>query len=210
MPVANMITAARAEGFKHVLLNVGALFQNFDYSAIKTTAELKTALNSALGDEAKCLGMTRGGGSFTTTREMRQIEADGLRYRYVGDTITDSVDATLNFTFIEFAPKNIKMGLTAADTVTDSEKTTITPRTLIKTGDYLHNLVLATDLNNGGVMLIAFKNALNTADFTITYTDKGEATYPLELHPYQDNLEDFDTAPYEIVIFEPAATPTGT
>lgn len=210
MPVANMITAARAEGFKHVLLNVGALFQNFDYSAIKTTAELKTALNSALGDEAKCLGMTRGGGSFTTTREMRQIEADGLRYRYVGDTITDSVDATLNFTFIEFAPKNIKMGLTAADTETDSEKTTITPRTLIKNGDYLHNLVLATDLNNGGVMLIAFKNALNTADFTITYTDKGEATYPLELHPYQDNLEDFDTAPYEIVVFEPAATPAGT
>lgn len=210
MPVANMITAARAEGFKHVLLNVGALFQNFDYSAIKTTAELKTALNSALADEAKCLGMTRGGGSFTTTREMRQIEADGLRYRYVGDTITDSVDATLNFTFIEFAPKNIKMGLTAADTATDSEKTTITPRTLIKSGDYLHNLVLATDLNDGGVMLIAFKNALNTADFTITYTDKGEATYPLELHPYQDNLEDFDTAPYEIVIFEPAATPTGT
>ena len=94
MPVANMITAARAEGFKHVLLNVGALFKDFDYSSITTTEALKTALVSALADETKCLGMTRGGGSFTTTREMRQIEADGLRYRYVGDTITDSVDAT--------------------------------------------------------------------------------------------------------------------
>lgn len=206
MPVANMITAARAEGFKHVLLNVGALFKDFDYSSITTTEALKTALVSALADETKCMGMTRGGGSFTTTREMRQIEADGLRYRYVGDTITDSVDATLNFTFIEFAPKNIKMGLTAADSVTSGEKTTITPRTLIQTGDYLHNLVLATDLNNGGVMLIAFKNALNVSNFTVSYTDKGEATYPLELHPYQDSLDDYDTAPFEILIFEPAAS----
>lgn len=207
MPVANMITSARAEGFKHVLLNVGALFKDFDYSEIKTTTALKEALVAALADETKCMGMTRGGGSFTTTREMRQIEADGLRYRYVGDTLTDSVDASLNFTFIEFAPKNLKMGLTAADAVTDGEKTTIKPRTLIKTGDYLKNLVLATDLSNGGVMLIAFKNALNVANFTVTYTDKGEATYPLELHPYQDNLDDFDTAPYEIVIFEPASNP---
>lgn len=210
MPVANMITAARAEGFKHVLLNVGALFQNFDYSKIKTVDELKTALIAALADEDKCLGMTKGGGSFTTTREMRQIEADGLRYRYVGDTITDSVDATLNFTFIEFSPKNIKIGLTAADSTEDGEKTTITPRTLIKNGDYLHNLVLATDMNNGGVMLIVFKNALNTADFTITYTDKGEATYPLELHPYQDNLDDYDTAPFEILLFKPATAGSGT
>lgn len=204
MPVANMITAARAEGFKHVVLNVGALFQNFDYSAITTAEALKTALNTALADEAKCLGMTRGGGSFSTSREMRQIEADGLRYRYVGDTLTDSVDATLNFTFIEFSPKNIKMGLTAADSTTTGEKTVIQPRTRIKKGDYINNLVLATDMNDGGVMLIAFKNALNTADFTVTYTDKGEATYPLELHPYQDNLDDFDEAPFEILIFTPA------
>ena len=100
MPVANMITAARSEGFKHIVLNVGALFRDFDYTQYATTAELKAALTSALSDESMCLGMTRGGGSFTTTREMRQIEADGLRYRYVGDTTTDSVDATLNFTFI--------------------------------------------------------------------------------------------------------------
>ena len=203
MPVANMITAARAEGFKHVLLNVGALFKDFDVSQYTTTAQLKTALVAALADEDMCLGMTRGGGSFTTTREMRQIEADGLRYRYVGDTLTDSIDATLNFTFIELAPKNIEMGLTAVNETTSGKVTKITPRTRIEPGDYIQNLVLATDLNNGGVLLIHFKNALNVADFTVSYTDKGEATYPLEFHPYQDNLDDFDTAPYDIYVFEP-------
>lgn len=203
MPVANMITAARAEGFKHVLLNVGALFKDFDVTQYTTTAALKTALASALADESKCLGMTRGGGSFKTSRAMRQIEADGLRYRYVGDTTTDSIDATLNFTFIELSPKNIEMGLTASNETVSGQVTKITPRTRIEVGDYIQNLVLATDLNDGGVMLIHFKNALNTADFTVSYTDKGEATYPLEFHPYQSNLEDFDTAPFDIYIYAP-------
>lgn len=203
MPVANLITAARAEGFKHVLLNVGALFKDFDYTQYTSASTVKAALVAALADETKCLGMTRGGGSFTTNREMRQISADGLRYRYVGDTITDSIDATLNFTFIEFAPKNIALGLTAVNQTDSAPMHTIIPRTRIAEGDYIKDLVLATDLNNGGVMLIHFKNALNTANFTISYTDKGEATYPLELHPYQDNLDDYDTAPYEIVIYDP-------
>lgn len=202
MSVANMITAARAEGFKHIALNVGALFKDFDPTQYATTAALKAALVSALADEDMCLGMTRGGGSFTTAREMRQIEADGLRYRYVGDTTTDSIDATLNFTFIEMAAKNIEMGLTAVNTAVSGQVTKITPRTRIEAGDYIQNLVLATDLNDGGVLLIHFKNAINTADFTVTYTDKGEATYPLEFHPYQDNLDDFDTAPYDIYVYE--------
>lgn len=203
MPVANLITAARAEGFKHVMLNVGALFKDFDYTQYTTAAALKAALVEALSDESKCLGMTRGGGSFTTTREMRQIEADGLRYRYVGDTLTDSIDATLNFTFIEFAPKNIALGLTAVNQTDYGPVHVIQPRTRIEAGDYIQDLVLATDLNNGGVMLIHFRNALNTSDYTISYTDKGEATYPLEFHPYQDNLDDFDAAPYEIIIYDP-------
>ena len=202
MSVANMITAARAEGFKHVVLNVGALFKDFDVTQYTTTSALKTALASALSDESKCLGMTRGGGSFTTTRKMRQIEADGLRYRYVGDTTTDSIDATLNFTFIEMSAKNIEMGLTATNENVSGQVTKITPRTRIEAGDYIQNLVLATDLGDGGVLVIHFKNALNTADFTVTYTDKGEATYPLEFHPYQDDLEDYDTAPYDIYVYE--------
>lgn len=203
MPVANMITAARAEGFKHVVLNVGALFKGFDYTQYTSAGALKTALVAALSDETKCIGMTRGGGSFTTSREMRQIGADGLRYRYVGDTVTDSIDATLNFTFIEFAPKNIAMGLTAVNQTDSGPMHKLQPRTRIEAGDYIQDLVLATDTNEGGVLLIHFKNAINTANFTISYTDKGEATYPLEFHPYQDNLEDYDAAPYEIVVYDP-------
>ena len=174
MSVANMITAARAEGFKHVVLNVGALFKDFDVTQYTTTSALKTALASALSDESKCLG----------------------------NTTTDSIDATLNFTFIEMSAKNIEMGLTATNENVSGQVTKITPRTRIEAGDYIQNLVLATDLGDGGVLVIHFKNALNTADFTVTYTDKGEATYPLEFHPYQDDLEDYDTAPYDIYVYE--------
>ena len=53
-------------------------------------------------------------------------------------------------------------------------------------------------------MLIRLDNALNTADFTFTFTDKGEGTYSVEFHAHQDDVLDYDNAPFEIVYFDTA------
>ena len=53
-------------------------------------------------------------------------------------------------------------------------------------------------------MLICLKNALNQADFTLTWTDKGEGTLPVEFHAKQADVNDYDYAPFEIVYFSPA------
>lgn len=198
----NLITAARASGFKNIVLNAGALFVGFDPSLYTTTSQLRAALGAAIQDESMCLGITKGGGSFKTSRAMRQIEADGLRYRYVGDTVTDSIDATLNFTFVELSNGNIARGLTAVNVTTSGQVTKFVPRTRIVNEDYIQNLTLAADYNDEGVLVICLKNALNTSDFTLAFTDKGEVNFPLEFHAYQDSLDDFDTAPYAIYHFE--------
>ena len=58
---------------------------------------------------------------------------------------------------------------------------------------------------NKGYVLIAIKNALNTAGATLTWTDKGEGTIPVEFTAHQDGLETDGYAPCEVIFFDPAA-----
>ena len=56
-----------------------------------------------------------------------------------------------------------------------------------------------------GYVLIAIKHALNTAGATLTWTDKGEGTIPVEFTAHQDGLETDGYAPCEVIFFDPAA-----
>ena len=56
------------------------------------------------------------------------------------------------------------------------------------------------------MVAICLFNALNTADFTLTYTDKGEGTLACEFHAHQANVSDYDYAPFEIYYFDTDST----
>ena len=203
---AGMTTPLRANTFKKLILNAGALLYDFDPSTYVTVATLKTALATALADTTKTLGATRGGGTFTIAREMRQVEADGIRYRFVGDTFVDSSDAYLSATLLELGDVNvIKAALGTATATTTSDKTLIKMRTRIADSDYLENVCWVGDIADGGMVVIHLLNAINTTDLTITFNDKGEATLPVEFHAYQSSVEDYDYAPFEIIFLAPAA-----
>ena len=202
MGVAGMTTPLREETYEKLLLNAGAFLVGFDPSECADAAALRTALATALADDTKNLGATRGGGSFTVTREMRQVEADGVRYRFVGDTFVDSVDANLSTTLIEHGVANYKTALGSADVTDATDKHTLELRTRIKKKDYLKNLCWVGDKSDGGFILIWLKNALNTADFAMTITDKGEVTYPVEFHAFQSKVTDYDKAPFTIIEFD--------
>ena len=108
----------RTETFENLQLNSGAFFINCDYSTIADAAALKTAIAAALagtsGALGTLLGATRGGGSFTVTRDMRQPDVDGRRYGFVGDTFVDSVEAQLSTTIVEITPENLKTAFGSA------------------------------------------------------------------------------------------------
>lgn len=52
-------------------------------------------------------------------------------------------------------------------------------------------------------MIIDLKNALNTAGITMTYTDKGEGTLPVEFIAHASELND-ENMPFTITFIDPA------
>lgn len=205
MPVAGMVTPTRTETFQHLQLNAGAFLVNFEYSTYATADALRTALATALRDESKILGSTRGGGTFVSTSTIREPEVDGKRYRFKGGAFVDDVDAQLTGTLVEIIPQRFAQILATGEATTEGKKTTIKMHTAIQDTDYLTNLVWVGDMSDGRLVLIALKNALNNNGMTLTFSDKGEGTIPFEFHAYQDSVEDYDYAPFEVIFLDKAA-----
>lgn len=201
-----MTTGLRASTFENLQLNAGMFLANFDYSTATNAATLgallKTEREKTSG--SALIGATRGGGTFVCTPNTRSIEADGKREEWKGSSVNDGWTIKLTTTLLEINATNLKRSFGTAD-VTDTEKKhTIKIRTDIKDADYIDSLVWVGDTSKGYV-LIAIKNALNTAGATLTWTDKGEGTIPVEFTAHQDGLETDGYAPCEVIFFDPAA-----
>lgn len=201
-----MTTGLRASTFENLQLNAGMFLANFDYSTATDAATLgallKTEREKTTG--SALIGATRGGGTFVCTPNTRSIEADGKREEWKGSSVNDGWTIKLTTTLLEINADNLKRSFGTAD-VTDTEKKhTIKIRTDIKDADYINSLVWVGDTSKGYV-LIAIKNALNTAGATLTWTDKGEGTIPVEFTAHQDGLETDGYAPCEVIFFDPAA-----
>lgn len=201
-----MTTGLRASTFENLQLNAGMFLANFDYSTATDAATLgallKTEREKTSG--SALIGATRGGGTFVCTPNTRSIEADGKREEWKGSSVNDGWTIKLTTTLLEINATNLKRSFGTAD-VTDTEKKhTIKIRTDIKDADYIESLVWVGDTSKGYV-LIAIKNALNTAGATLTWTDKGEGTIPVEFTAHQDGVETDGYAPCEVIFFDPAA-----
>lgn len=203
MAVAGMVTPCRTETFQNLQLNAGAFLIGFDYSTYNDATALRTALSTALQDSTKLLGATRGGGTFVVTSEIREPDVDGKRYRFKGGAFVDSVDAQLTGTLVEIRPEIFAKVLATGESTTSGKVTTVKMHTAIQNTDYINSLVWVGDMSDGGLVLIALKNALNNNGMTLTFTDKGEGTIPFEFHAYQDSVEDYDYAPFEVKFLDP-------
>lgn len=206
MGAPGLTSPIRSEAFQNLQLNAGVFLVNFSYSNIADADALKTAINTALGTPANILGVTRGGGSFTVTKEIRTPDVDGMRYPFKGADFVDSVDAYMSGTLLEVVPNNFKLLLGTGDVATSGKKTTVTMHTAIQSGDYIDKLCWVGDLADGRLVLIELDNAFNTSDFSLTFTDKGEGTMTFEFHARQANVNDYDNAPFRVVFFDKAST----
>lgn len=201
-----MTTGLRASTFENLQLNAGMFLANFDYSTATDAATLgallKTEREKTSG--SALIGATRGGGTFVCTPNTRSIEADGKREEWKGSSVNDGWTIKLTTTLLEINATNLKRSFGTADVTDVEKKHTIKIRTDIKDADYIESLVWVGDTSKGYV-LIAIKNALNTAGATLTWTDKGEGTIPVEFTAHQDGLETDGYAPCEVIFFDPSA-----
>lgn len=204
MGAPGLTSPIRSEAFENLQLNAGAFLIDFDHASITDADKLRDAIKTAVADNEKILGVTRGGGSFTVTREARTPEVDGMRYTFKGADFVDSADAYLSGTLLEVVPENFKRLLGTGDVVTTGKKTTVTMHTAVTDGDYIDHLCWVGDLADGRLVLIELDNAFNTADFNLTFTDKGEGTMTFEFHARQSNVLDYDNAPFRVIFFDVA------
>lgn len=210
MGAPGLTSPIRKEAFDNLQLNAGIFLIDLDYSGIADATALKAAIASAVTGGTNILGVTRGGGTFTVTRETRTPEVDGMRYAFKGSDFVDSADAYLSGTLLEVNPANFKRLLGSGDSNTSGKKTTITMRTAINPNtDYISKLCWIGDISDGRLVLIELDNAFNTADFSLTFTDKGEGTMTFEFHARQDDVLDYDNAPFRVVFFEPDGALSG-
>ena len=206
MAAPGLTSPIRPDAFKQLQLNAGIFLVNFDHSAIATADALKTAIASAVTAGTNILGVTRGGGTFTVTREIRTPEVDGVRYAFKGQDFIDSADAYLSGTLLEVNATNFKRLLSTGESVTEGKKTTVTMHTAVDPEtDYISSLVWVGDIADGRLIMVVLDNAFNTADFSLTFTDKGEGTMPFEFHARQENVNDYDKAPFKVIFFDKAA-----
>lgn len=200
-----MTSPIRPEAFENLQLNAGIFLTNFDHSTITDVAALKTAIASAVQDGSNILGVTRGGGSFTVTKEIRTPEVDGTRYPFKGQDFIDSVDAYLSGTLLEVNPANFKRLLSTGEVNSSGSKTTVRMHTAVNTDtDYLDSLAWVGDIADGRLVMIELDNAFNTQDFAFTFTDKNEGTMTFEFHARQEEVNDYDYAPFRVIFFDAA------
>lgn len=195
---SKVTTPLRTETYKSLQLNAGVLLVGLDLSQYQNASALKAALATEISGGTKLLGATRGGGAFNITREIRQVDADGVRSAFVGSEIVDSADAYLSTTIIEITPSHIKTVLGNAD-VDDTSATHIivTVRMAIEDEDYIDSLVWVGDTSEG-FMAIELLNAFNTADFSFTFADKNEGTATAEFHAHQADVTSNDSIPCKL------------
>lgn len=199
-----MITGLDATSLNNLQLNAGIFLKDFDYSGLTDASALRSAIAEAGKDLSHRIGATRGGGSFRCVPVTREIEADGKRYAFVGSTVVDSWDIRLTTTLLEATPGNFRLAMGLADVSEQGSVSRLTLRTEARESDYVKSLVWVGDTSQG-LVLIDLKNAMNTAGLTLTFTDKGEGTIPLEMRAHQDSVGDLDLAPVTVLLIGGAA-----
>lgn len=199
-----MVTGLRAKSFENMQLNAGIFLKNFDYSTATDAKTLFELIQTAKNTEGSIIGATIGGGTFTCTPNMRQIEVDGKRFEFVGSQVNDGWNIYLSGTMKEIRPDSIRDALISADTKTEGNVTTITLRNDIADTDYIKSLVWCGNVGRDKLVLIDISNALNTAGAALTFTDKGEGSIPFEFHAHAADLADEENAPVTIKFFDKA------
>lgn len=195
-----MLAGVTNETFKNLQVDAGVLIEDLEYTGDETLEEILEIVVTAI-DTQKCIGATRGGSTFISEAETRQIECDGLRVRFKGDMVKDSVKARIETNLLEFTVDNIQRIIPTAEITADETngKVTYRERTRINTDtDYMKKLSWVVDRSDGGIIIFSLFNPMNTSGTNIAGADKKEAQIPVTFEAFNASFDDRDYAPYQV------------
>lgn len=187
------ITGLTANTPKNLLLDAGAFFLNYDPA--------KDTLATA---QAKLIGATQGGGSFSAVPTVRQHEVDGAPANTKGLETIDGWVVTMVANVKEITITSLKTALGAVkveDTIASGPEgyRKMTGKDKIEDSDYSDNITWIGKLKGSEKpVMIVISNALSVNGLNLTVADKNEAVIPITLTGHY-TLDDLETPPYEII-----------
>lgn len=186
MQILNGLTSKTPQNFQ---LDAGSWLRNVDFSEVTDKTTLMSAVSTAMETEENKLGATTGGGTFEIIPELRDLmeDVDGARGKYKNAMLVNRVDCKMTTTFLEATGKNFAMAIGCADSnVFDSTGSKVTIRYDLKDSDYQDLVWVGSFNKEGGLMVVHFKNAMNTSGLSFTMEDKGKGKYGVEIEPFID------------------------
>lgn len=142
--------------------------------------------------EERQLAPTRGGGTFTVTKNIREIEYDGRKGKTKGMQVVDEINAMLSVPLLCASMDNLALAMPWATYSGGKLSAESGNLGVIQDGAYLTNVTLFAKVIGGGYKKITLYNAMTENDFSLAAAPKDEGVVTLEVHAHW-NAED-DTA----------------
>lgn len=136
------------------------------------------------------LAPTRGGGTFSVTKNIREIEFDGRRGKTKGMQVVDEINAMLSVPILSASMDNLALAMpwaTYSDGKISAESSNLGA---ISDSAYLENITLFAKVIGGGYKKITLYNAMNENDFSLAAAPKAEGVITLEVHAHWDAEDD--------------------
>lgn len=136
-------------------------------------------------EDERLLGPTRGGGEFTATSTIRDIEYDGKRGKTKGMQVVEEQAATLKTTVLDYGQENILMAIPGAVEEADGSITNGSGG-VIQSGDYLKNITMFAKTIGGSHKKVQIFNVMQEGAFTLKAAPKAEGELALEVNAHFD------------------------
>lgn len=174
-------------------------------------------LNYGETDE-RFLAPTRGGGEFSATVTVRDIEFDGRSGKTAGTQVIEEQAASIKVTTLCMSQENLALAVPGSKISAENGHAVENPASgVIPLESYLKNVTMFAKLIGGGFKKITIKNAMHETGFTSKAVQKaeGELAYEFIAHyPYDDlngagklwRVEDITAMPTIPTDTEPAKT----
>lgn len=140
-------------------------------------------------DQAQ-LGPTRGGATFSVTKNIRNIEYDGRRGKTMGMQVVDEINAQLNVANLDASLETLALAMPYATLSADKLTVGADAIGVLQDAAYLKNITMFGKVVGGGYKKITLYNAMNEADFSFAAAPKAEGTVALEMFAHWDATDD--------------------
>jgi hypothetical protein len=138
----------------------------------------------------RLLGPTRGGGTFTVEKSIRDIEFDGRKGKTKGMQVLDELNAKLSTPLLDMSLDTLSMVMPYATYADGKISAKSENFGRLPTGAYLKNIALLARTVGGSYKLIKLYNAMSESDFSFTAAPKGEGVVQLEVYAHWDAEND--------------------